>query len=73
MLIWLIGFLPAMFVFVVAYMSARLRRAGWRSFVYAAVLVVGSWLIFDRGLHVPWPASLLGDLVPALRTATGFL
>ena len=72
-LIWLIGFLPAMFVFVVAYTSLGFGERGWRSLVYACVLVVGSWLIFDRGLHVPWPASVLGDFVPALRAATGFL
>jgi TctA family transporter len=72
-LIWLVGFLPAMFVFVVAYMSLGFGEPVWRSVVYGAVLAIGGWLVFDRGLHVPWPASVLGDFVPALRTATGFL
>jgi hypothetical protein len=30
-------------------------------------------VIFDRGLAVPWPNSVLGDLVPALREATGLI
>jgi TctA family transporter len=72
-LVWLIGFLPAMFVFVVAYMTLGFGEPAWRSALYAAVLVVGSWLIFDRGLHVPWPASLLGDLMPGLRRVVDFL
>lgn len=72
-LIWLLGFLPAMFVFVIAYMNFGFGERAWRSGIYAAVLVIVSWLIFDRGLHVPWPPSVLGDMVPALRTATGFL
>jgi hypothetical protein len=28
---------------------------------------------FDRILAVPWPQSLIGDLLPALRAATGLL
>jgi hypothetical protein len=31
------------------------------------------WLLFDRGLSVPWPQAYLGDLWPALRTATGLM
>jgi TctA family transporter len=72
-LVWLIGFLPAMAVFTVAYMSLGFGEPWLRAIAYGLVVAVASWLIFDRGLHVPWPASVLGDLVPALRAATGFL
>jgi hypothetical protein len=31
------------------------------------------YLVFDRGLSVPWPQSVLGDLLPMLRDSTGLL
>jgi hypothetical protein len=31
------------------------------------------YLLFVKLLHVPWPPSLLGDMVPALRAFTGRL
>ena len=73
MLIWLIGFIPAILVFIVAYMSLGFGEPVPRSLFYGVAVAVACWALFDRGMHVPWPASLLGDVVPALRTATGFL
>jgi len=29
------------------------------------------WIAFDWALPVAWPQSLLGNLLPALRAATG--
>jgi len=29
--------------------------------------------VFDRGLSVPWPQSVLGDIFPMLRDMTGLL
>jgi hypothetical protein len=72
-LIWLIGFIPAILVFIVAYMSLGFGEPVPRSLFYGVAVAVICWALFDRGMHVPWPASLLGDVVPALRSATGFL
>lgn len=72
-LIALIGFLPAIFVFVLAYMTLGFGEPVLRSSVAAIVVSVGCWALFDRALHSVWPPSVLGDLVPSLRLATGFL
>jgi putative tricarboxylic transport membrane protein len=34
---------------------------------YAAALVAFIYVVFDRFMAVPWPATLLGGLVPALK------
>jgi TctA family transporter len=72
-LVWLIGFIPAILVFIVAYMSFGFGEPLPRSLFYGVAVAVACWGLFDRGMHVPWPASVLGDAVPALRAATGFL
>jgi putative tricarboxylic transport membrane protein len=69
----LVGFLPAMVVFVCTNMTL----AYGKSFRTAAMSGVGvgcfCWLVFHVLLHVVWPESLLGDIWPAARTATGFI
>jgi TctA family transporter len=72
-LIWLIGFLPAICVFVAAYMAFGFGEPIARSLAFGGTLAVLCWLVFEYGLRVPWPASVIGDLVPAIRAATGFL
>jgi len=72
-LIWLIGFLPAILVFVLAYMTLGFGEPLLRSSIIAVAISVACWGLFDRALHSVWPDSLLGDAVPALRLATGFL
>jgi putative tricarboxylic transport membrane protein len=72
-LVALIGFLPAIVVFVVANMTLAYGK-GLRASAASAVIVgVFCWLVFHVLLQVAWPDSVLGDLVPNLRTATGFL
>jgi putative tricarboxylic transport membrane protein len=72
-LIWLVGFLPAMLIFVFAYMTIGFGEPLLRSSLLALAIAVASWAIFDRGLRSIWPDSVLGDFVPSLRLATGFL
>ena len=31
---------------------------------YAAVLVISIYLVFDRFMSIPWPPTLLGQLIP---------
>jgi TctA family transporter len=71
--IWLVGFLPAIAIFVFAYMHLGFREPFAHSAGYAAATVLLCWGLFDRILSVAWPASLLGDLFPALRSAVGFI
>jgi hypothetical protein len=36
-------------------------------------MTVFCYAVFDRGLHVPWPLAVLGDLFPQLRDWTSLL
>jgi hypothetical protein len=40
---------------------------------YAAATTLVCWLVFDVALHAVWPRSLLGDMLPFLRAATGIM
>jgi len=71
--IWLIGMLPAIVVFVVAYMIIE-GRCSWLQIVLILVpFVAGLLFLFHHTLHVPWPQSLLGDFWPWLRTVSNRL
>jgi hypothetical protein len=72
-LVALIGFLPAVVVFVAANMTLAYGKKLGTGIASAVVVGVFCWLVFHLLLQVAWPESVLGDLVPALRTATGFL
>jgi putative tricarboxylic transport membrane protein len=79
---WLVGFLivsagvgvlPALFLLVLLQMRFEFKE-GWRSALAAsctATLLI--WVLFDRTFALPWPQSLLGDMVPALRDITGLV
>src|SRR6266571_1561811 len=68
-----IGFIPAIAVFVALFMHAEFHEP-WRLALPAAAAVTAFlWAVFDRVLAVPWPPSLLGDAVPLLRQATGLV
>jgi TctA family transporter len=69
-LVALVGFVPAIALFMVGYMRWGWRER-WGTALIAATATTGfCWAVFDRGLAVPWPPALLGDLVPALRDVT---
>ena len=62
-----IGLIPTAAAFVVVFMRLE-GGERWRLVIpYAVVLVIAIWLVFHRLLAVPWPPSLLGDWVPALK------
>lgn len=68
-----VGFLPAMVVFV----CANMMLAYGKTFRTGALSGLGvgcfCWVVFHLLLHVIWPESLLGDVWPAARAATGFI
>jgi len=72
-LIAVVGFIPAIFVFVFTYMNRGFHE-GWPSSLgYAAATGTVCWVVFNWALNVVWPHSLVGDMMPILRSATGLL
>lgn len=62
----LIGMLPAIFVFVIAYMRVEAREP-WRLTLPCSFgLTIFSYVVFDYLLALPWPLPLLGIWFPAL-------
>ncbi|MFL2547033.1 MAG: tripartite tricarboxylate transporter permease [Candidatus Rariloculaceae bacterium] len=66
----LVGLLPAILVFLIGYLRIEARES-WKT---TLVISLGAWilcyLLFHQLLSVPWPASYLGDLLPALRASS---
>lgn len=73
LLIWVIGFLPAIFVFIFAFTALEGKESVRLSFLTALGTVLFSYGVFHLGINVNWPSSLIGDLIPALRDLTRFL
>lgn len=69
----LIGMVPAIAVFVGAYMIIEGRMSWLRTLLIVVPFLAGLLILFHYTLHTPWPQSLLGDLWPGLRLATGRL
>jgi len=64
----LVGLLPALLPFLVVY----LRFAARESWKLTAAISISVWLacygLFHTVLAVPWPESVLGSVVPELRS-----
>jgi hypothetical protein len=72
-LVKLIGMLPAIVVFACAYMHLEGKTSWRRTLMIVLPFLAGLLLLFHHILHIPWPQSLLGDLWPWLRAASGRL
>jgi TctA family transporter len=72
-LIALVGFLPAIPLFVFAYMVFGFGEKWWSSALYAAGTAILCWALFNELLAVAWPHSLIGDTFPELRSMLGFI
>jgi TctA family transporter len=65
---YIIGLLPAMFFYLVGYIRFE-GKESWRMVLSIAVpLWLGCYFLFHQILLVTWPQSVLGNLIPALRT-----
>jgi hypothetical protein len=63
-----IGLIPTVPLFVIAYMRIEARER-WRLVLpQAALLTLFIYVVFDWLLSIPWPPTLLGNLVPALKS-----
>lgn len=71
--IYVIGFLPSVAIFVLAYATIEGKERLSTSLAIAGGITVFAWILFDWAIKVKWPYSLLGEWVPALRSLTGFL
>ena len=72
-LVALIGFIPAIAIFIVAYMHLGFKEPLANAVAYAVITVLLCWGLFHKLLAVAWPQSLLGDIFPALRAMLGFI
>jgi putative tricarboxylic transport membrane protein len=68
-----VGFIPAIAIFIVAYMHLGFKESLVSAVAYAAVTTLLCWGLFHKLLAVAWPQSLLGDIFPALRATLGFI
>ena len=65
---FLIGLLPAMFLYLVGYMRFE-GRESWKMVLSVALpLWFGSYFLFHKVLLVTWPLSVIGNFFPVLRT-----
>ncbi len=69
----LIGFIPAIAVFVFSYMRFGFKEPARSSALFAVATALLCWVLFHELLAVAWPQSLLGDFFPELRAALGFI
>jgi cytochrome c oxidase subunit IV len=62
-----IGLIPTAGLFVVIFMRLEGQERWTLTLTYAAVLAISIYLVFDRFMSIPWPPTLLGQLIPALK------
>lgn len=67
----LIGMLPAMAVFIVAYMIVEGRISPVRAMLIMVPFWIATYVLFHQIMHIPWPLSYLGDWFPEIRGLTG--
>jgi TctA family transporter len=72
-LVALIGFIPAIAVFIFVYMRFGFKEPALKAGVYGAATALLCWGLFHKLLAVAWPQSLLGDFFPELRSALGYI
>ena len=62
-----IGLMPAILVFMIAYIRFEARESWITTLVISGVMWGLSYLLFHIVLRVLWPQALLGDWLPILR------
>ena len=67
LLAWLIGVLPALFLFVLAFLRFHGKESWPRTLLVSVGIFAFVWILFDQILHEAWPQTVIGDLVPGLR------
>jgi len=65
---WMIGFLPALFLFQVSFMRFHGKEKWLMALIVSACMSIFIWFVFDYIVNEPWPQTVIGDLFPVLRT-----
>ena len=68
----LIGLMPAILLFLLLYLRFQGKESWGLSLAITLPLWIGYYLLFHVLLVVPWPQSLLGELLPVFRTTYYF-
>jgi TctA family transporter len=63
----LIGLIPTAFIFVIVFMRLEGPERWSLTLTYAAALTLAILVVFDYFMSLPWPPTLLGTLIPALK------
>lgn len=63
----LIGVIPSIPIFIVAFQRMEGRLPLWRCLLTAILLVGFVYIVFDQLLNLPWPRTQLGQFFPAAR------
>jgi TctA family transporter len=66
-LMWLIGLIPAVPVFIIAYMRIEGREPLKIVLPMTAAVVALIYVVFDQLLAIPWPPTLAGTVFPVLK------
>lgn len=66
-LIPVIGFVPTIAAFVVLFMRIEGRERWTIVAPYALILSAFVIIVFDKFMSIPWPPSILGQMLPMLR------
>jgi len=64
---YLIGLIPTIFFFVIAFMRIEAKERWTLVLTYAVCMVIFVTFVFDRIMSIPWPQTLLGQWFPALK------
>jgi TctA family transporter len=68
-----IGLLPALALLTLLLMLLEFREPWTHSIAATATATIIIYILFDRVFSLPWPQSMIGDWLPALRGATGLV
>jgi Tripartite tricarboxylate transporter TctB family len=71
-LVFLVGFIPAIALFVFGYMRFGFGEPWVTALGFCVATALVCYVVFQWALAVAWLPSLLGDLFPA-RAATGLI
>lgn len=63
----IIGLIPTVPLFVIAYMKLERSEKWLLAVLYATVLTLFVYFLFDQMLSIPWPQTVIGDMFPFLN------
>jgi hypothetical protein len=62
-----IGLIPTVPIFVIAYMRLEGPERWLHAFIMAAIMTTLVYVVFDQLLSIPWPSTYLGTWFPAFK------